>query len=64
VHPPAAGRITLDATRAAGRDRWVDGCTHAASLPVPEAASIKTLNQADSIKMSKTKCVGVTSRLW
>jgi hypothetical protein len=29
VHPPAADRITLDATRAAGRNRWVDRCTHA-----------------------------------
>src|ERR1700754_4819949 len=35
-----------------------------ASLPVAESASIKTLNQADSIKMNKTKCVGVTSQLW
>jgi hypothetical protein len=35
-----------------------------ASLPVAEAASIKPLNQADSIKMSKTKCVGATSQLW
>lgn len=29
-----------------------------------EAASGKTFNQADSIKMSETKCVGVTSQLW
>jgi hypothetical protein len=31
---------------------------------VAEPASGKTLNQADSIKMSETKCVGVTSQLW
>jgi hypothetical protein len=35
-----------------------------ASLPVAEPASGKTFNQVDSIKMSETKCVGVTSRLW
>jgi len=35
-----------------------------ASLPVAEAASGKTFNQVDSIKMSETKCVGVTSQLW
>jgi hypothetical protein len=35
-----------------------------ASLPVAEPVSGKTLNQADSIKMSETKCVGVTSQLW
>jgi hypothetical protein len=35
-----------------------------ASLPAAEGASSKTLNQADSIKMSETKSVGVTSQLW
>jgi hypothetical protein len=34
-----------------------------ASLPVADAASGKTLNQVDLIKLSETKCVGVTSRL-
>src|ERR1700704_1520143 len=29
VHPPAADRIALDATCAARRNRWIDGCTHA-----------------------------------
>src|SRR5882724_2105071 len=29
MDPPAAARIALDATRAARRNRWVDGCTHA-----------------------------------
>jgi hypothetical protein len=35
-----------------------------ASLPAAEAASGKTLTQADSIKVSETNCVGVTSQLW
>ena len=29
-----------------------------------DLASGKTFNQADSIKMSETKCVGATSQLW
>src|SRR5262249_17386882 len=28
VYPPSAGRIALDATRAARWNRWVDGCGH------------------------------------